>query len=64
MSRAFGLRGWSTTSVSRKTLSDMNGRVRGGFFGPGHEEITGVLDDRTVGVNLMAGLAEHADNSS
>ncbi len=42
--------------VTGNAFSDMNGRVRGGFFGPGHEEMAGVLDDRTVGVNLMAGF--------
>ena len=35
-------------------FSDEEGRVMGGFFGPGHEEMAGVLDDRYVG--LLAGF--------
>lgn len=42
--------------VSGNLFSDDDDRVRGGFFGPGHEEMAGVLDDRTVGVNLLAGF--------
>ncbi len=43
-------------TVSGNSFSDDDGRVRGGFFGPGHEEMAGVLDDRTAGVNLLAGF--------
>ncbi len=42
--------------VTRNAFSDREGHVRGGFFGPSHEEMAGVLDDRTVGVNLLAGF--------
>ena len=42
--------------VAGNAFSDADGRVRGGFFGPAHEEIAGVLDDRTTTVNLLAGF--------
>ena len=40
--------------VSKNAFSDEQGRVRGGFFGPAHEEMAGVLDDRDV--RLLAGF--------
>ena len=42
--------------VTGNAFSDENGRVHGGFFGPAHEEMAGVLDDRTAEVNLLAGF--------
>ena len=43
-------------SVSENSFTDGNGRVRGGFFGPSHDEMAGVLDDRAPDVNLLAGF--------
>ena len=40
--------------ISENAFSDEDGRVRGGFFGPAHEEMAGVLDDRDV--RLLAGF--------
>ena len=40
--------------ISENAFSDEQGRVRGGFFGPAHEEMAGVLDDRDV--RLLAGF--------
>ena len=40
--------------VTGNSFSDNAGRVRGGFYGPAHEEMAGVLDDRTANVNLLA----------
>ena len=42
--------------VSGNSFSDSNGHVQGGFFGPAHQEMAGVLDDRTATVNLLAGF--------
>ena len=42
--------------VGGNAFSDAAGHVRGGFFGPAHEEMAGVLDDRTATVNLLAGF--------
>ena len=42
--------------VTENAFSDENGHVRGSFFGPAHEEMAGVLDDRTATVNLLAGF--------
>ena len=42
--------------VDGNAFSDEAGRVDGGFFGPAHEEMAGVLDDRDPGVNLLAGF--------
>ena len=42
--------------VTGNAFSDANGHVRGGFYGPSHEEMAGVLDDRTADVNLLAGF--------
>ena len=43
-------------NVTGNSFSDANGYVRGGFFGPAHEEMAGVLDDRTAAVKLIAGF--------
>ena len=43
-------------SVDGNSFADEAGRVNGGFFGPGHEEMAGVLDDRDPNVNLLAGF--------
>ncbi len=42
--------------VAGNSFSDQDGRLQGGFFGPAHEEMAGVLDDRTAEVNLLAGF--------
>ena len=41
-------------SVSQNGFSDEEDRIMGGFFGPSHEEMAGVLDDREV--SLLAGF--------
>ncbi len=41
-------------SVDGNSFSDEQDRVSGGFFGPSHEEMAGVLDDRAI--NLLAGF--------
>ena len=38
------------------SFSNANARVQGGFFGPAHEEMAGVLEDRSPEVNLLAGF--------
>ena len=43
-------------AVTGNSFSDADGHVSGGFFGPAHEEMAGVLDDRTATVNLIAGF--------
>ncbi len=43
-------------TVTGNSFSDADGHVNGGFFGPAHEEMAGVLDDRTATVNLIAGF--------
>ncbi len=43
-------------NVAGNAFSDEDGRVRGGFYGPAHEEMAGVLDDRKSTVNLLAGF--------
>ena len=45
-----------TIGVAGNSFSDQDGRVLGGFFGPAHEEMAGVLDDRTPEVDLLAGF--------
>ena len=42
--------------VTGNTFSDAEGRVLGGLYGPGHEEMAGVLNDRAPSVNLIAGF--------
>jgi len=42
--------------VTGNAFSDENGNVRGEFFGPAHEEMAGVLDDRSPEANLLAGF--------
>ena len=42
--------------VTRNAFADADGRLSGGFFGPAHEELAGILDDRSPGVNLLAGF--------
>ena len=41
-------------SVAGNTFSDEGGRVSAGFFGPAHEEMAGVVNDRQAG--LLAGF--------
>ena len=54
VSSAFVLRGWSMHRCHRKLLFGQRWRVHGGFFGPAHEQMAGVLGDRTASVNLLA----------
>ena len=42
--------------VTGNSFSDNDGHIAGGFFGPAHAEMAGVLDDRTANVNLLAGF--------
>ena len=42
--------------VAGNAFSDEDGHVLGGFYGPAHEEMAGVLDDRRATVNLLAGF--------
>ena len=43
-------------TVTGNGFSDGDGIVNGSFYGPGHEEMAGVLDDRYGEVNLIAGF--------
>lgn len=43
-------------AVDGNGFSDEFGRLEGSFYGPAHEEMAGVLDDRTPAVNLLAGF--------
>ena len=55
VSRAFRMSSLSyDISVSENGFSDDEGRISGGFYGPAHEEMAGVLDDRDV--SLLAGF--------
>ena len=55
VSRAFRMPSLSyDISVSENGFSDDEGRISGGFYGPAHEEMAGVLDDRDV--SLLAGF--------
>lgn len=42
--------------VTGNSFSDSGGRVHGGFFGPAHEEMAGVLRDEASNVNLLGGF--------
>ena len=42
--------------VAGNAFSDAAGRVLGGFYGPAHEEMAGVLNDRRTDVNLIGGF--------
>lgn len=42
--------------VTGNGFADSAGMVHGGFHGPGHEEMAGVVDDRSSGVNLIGGF--------
>lgn len=42
--------------VTGNSFSDANGHINGSFYGPAHEEMAGILDDRTPSVNLLAGF--------
>ena len=43
-------------NVNGNVFSDAGGHVRGSFYGQAHEEMAGVLDDRSPSVNLLAGF--------
>ena len=42
--------------VDGNGFSDVDERVEGEFYGPGHEEMAGVVHDTRSGVNLLAGF--------
>ena len=42
--------------VGGNAFADADGYINGGFFGPAHEEMAGVLDDPSASVNLLAGF--------
>ena len=42
--------------VTGNSFSDSGGRIAGGFFGPAHEEMAGVLRDEAPNVNLLGGF--------
>ncbi len=42
--------------VTGNAFSDADGRVLGGFYGPAHEEMAGVVNDGRAHVNLIAGF--------
>ena len=42
--------------VTGNSFSDSESRVAGSFFGPAHEEMAGVINDRAPAVNLLAGF--------
>ena len=42
--------------VTGNSFSDADNRIHGGFSGPTHEEMAGVLDDQRPSVNLLAGF--------
>ena len=42
--------------VTGNSFSDEARHIHGGFFGPAHEEMAGVLDERSSDVNLLAGF--------
>ena len=43
-------------TVTGNRFADVDGMIGGSFYGPGHEEMAGVLDDRSAGVNLIGGF--------
>ena len=45
-----------TIDVTGNSFSDADDHISGGFFGPAHEEMAGILDDRSPDVNLLAGF--------
>ena len=42
--------------VTGNSFSDAGGYISGSFYGPAHDEMAGVLDDRASNVNLIAGF--------
>ena len=55
VSRAFRMPNLEyAVGITDNGFSDEEGRIVGGFFGPAHEEMAGVLDDRDV--RLLAGF--------
>ena len=42
--------------VIGNSFFEAHNRINGSFFGPRHEEMAGILDDRTPDVNLLAGF--------
>ena len=42
--------------INGNTFADSDGVINGAFYGPGHEEMAGVLDDQSSSVNLIAGF--------
>ena len=42
--------------VTGNSFSDADGYISGSFFGPAHQEMAGILNDQTQGVELLAGF--------
>lgn len=42
--------------VTENSFADADGHVAGSFFGPAHEEMAGILNDQSSGVELLAGF--------
>ena len=42
--------------VTGNSFSDADGYIAGSFFGPAHQEMAGILNDQTQGVELLAGF--------
>ena len=49
-------------NVDGNRFGDADQRIEGGFYGPGHEEMAGVLDDSRSTVNLMGAFGGTKDN--
>ena len=47
--------------VDGNRFEDADARIHGGFYGPDHDEMAGVLDDRRASVNLLAGFGGTRD---
>ena len=45
-----------TITANGNSFSDANSHVSGVFFGPAHEEMAGILDDRRPNVSLLGGF--------
>ena len=48
-------------TVDGNRFGDADQRIDGGFYGPDHDEMAGVVDDRRTSVNLLAGFGGARD---
>ncbi len=48
--------------VNGNSIGDVANRISGGFFGPAHQEVAGVLNDTRPEVNLLAGFGGIRDD--